>query len=105
MYWLEVSERATMVMENTTPATVIIELATAESRPRAPDAPEPKISGHRFDHMQSNVASTAIRPVASPTAPTTITAGANQKSGSLRTAGWSASTFCAISWASLIASS
>ncbi len=35
-----------MVMENTTPATVIIEPATAVSKPREPAAPAPKSSGH-----------------------------------------------------------
>lgn len=47
VYWLDASERATMVIENTTPATVIMELAMAASSPREPAAPAPNSSGHR----------------------------------------------------------
>jgi len=47
VYWLEASERATMVIENTTPATVIMELAMAASSPREPAAPAPNSSGQR----------------------------------------------------------
>ena len=79
MYWLEVSERATMVIENTTPATVIIEPATAVSRPRDPDAPAPKTSGQRASRCSSTLVSTAIKAAASPTVPAMITAGTNQK--------------------------
>ncbi len=68
-----------MVIENTTPATVTIELATVVSRPRAPAAPAPKSSGHLSTIDGSKATSTAIRTVASATASRTITAGTNQK--------------------------
>ena len=79
VYWLEVNDSATMVMENTVPATVIIELATAVSSPRAPAAPAPNTSGHSLAKCSSTVASTATSPAASPTAADTMTAGRNQK--------------------------
>ena len=45
VYWLDANDSATMVMEKTTPATVIIEPAIAESMAREPSAPEPKRRG------------------------------------------------------------
>jgi len=49
VYWLDAKARATMVIENAVPATVIIELAIAESMPREPAAPAPNRRGHRSD--------------------------------------------------------
>jgi hypothetical protein len=48
-YWLAASDKATTVIEKTTPATVIIDVAIADSMPRAPSAPAPKSRGQRFD--------------------------------------------------------
>ena len=44
-YWLEASERTTIVIEKVTPATVIIDEAIAVSIPREPSAPAPKRRG------------------------------------------------------------
>ena len=76
---LEVSERATSVIENTSPATVIMEPATVVSRPQAPAATAPKSSGQRAARCRSTLVSRVIRRSASTTASTTIRAGTNQK--------------------------
>ncbi len=75
----EASVSATMVMENTTPATVIIEPAIVDSSERAPSGPPA--------YPQSSVRCTSLATTrsrlnsakAKTKAPTTITAGKNQK--------------------------
>ncbi len=45
-YWLDARESATTVIENPTPATVIMEVATALSISREPSALAPRSRGH-----------------------------------------------------------
>ena len=47
--WLDARERATIVIENVTPATVIIEPAIVDSILRAPSALDPIKAGHSIN--------------------------------------------------------
>jgi hypothetical protein len=77
------------VIENTSPATVISELATVVSSPRAPAAPAPKSSGQRAARCRSTLVSRVIRRIASAM-PSTMRAGTNQKLDRIDShAGWS----------------
>ena len=79
VYWLDVRERATIVIENTTPATVIIELATTPNSPREPSAPAPNNSGSWFIQSPSMWTSTSISTKANSTLAATMIVGRNQK--------------------------
>ncbi len=68
-----------MVMENTTPATVIIEPAMVASSSRAPSASEANRDGQRSAGEPSSWRSRATSPTATPTEASTISAGRNQK--------------------------
>src|SRR5436190_9028305 len=78
-YWLAARDSATTVIENTTPATVTIEVAIADNRPRAPAAPEPNRRGQRFDKSISTVDCSSTRPTAAATLAQSIRQGRNQR--------------------------
>jgi hypothetical protein len=79
-YWLDASDSATMVIENVTPATVIIEPAMLVKRPREPSAPTPNRRGQRpSSHSRPSHASTSIRATASATAPMTSSVGSSHR--------------------------
>ena len=78
-YWLAANDSETMVMEKTTPATVIIEPAIVDSMPREPAAPAPNRRGQLAMTFCASIRSVSISANASVTAAQTITAGTNQK--------------------------
>jgi hypothetical protein len=78
-YWVDVSDSVTIVMENTTPATVIIDVAIAESIAREPAAPAPNSRGRRTPRSMACVLSTATSTMPSAIEATTTSAGTNQK--------------------------
>src|SRR5690606_35355505 len=79
VYWLAACASAAMVMENTTPTTVIMEPAITASSSRAPSASEANSEGQRLAGEPSSKRSSATRPVATPVDASTISAGRNQK--------------------------
>lgn len=79
VYCVDPCASATMVIENTTPATVIIEEAIAESMARDPSASAPNIRGHRRASPSPALASTSTSADASATAASVISIGTNQK--------------------------
>src|SRR5690349_21815175 len=78
-YWLAASDSATTVIEKTTPATVAIDVAIADSMPRAPSAPAPKRRGQRFERSMSIVDCSSTRPTAAATLVHSIRDGTNQR--------------------------
>jgi len=78
-YWLEANDSDTIVIENTTPATVIIEPAIVDSMPLEPAAPAPNRRGQLSLTSCNSIRSVSISTSASATAAPTITAGTNQK--------------------------
>ena len=78
-YWLAVSDSATIVTENTTPATVIIEVAMAESMPRAPSAPAPNSRGQSSASCRPTMGSSSMSKSATATPAITISPGTNQR--------------------------
>ena len=78
VYWLEASDSATIVTEKTTPATVIIDPAIAESMPREPAAPAPNRRGHVASTSRLTSISISTSSSASNTATRTTSAGSAQ---------------------------
>src|SRR5690606_13637215 len=79
VYWLEACASAAMVIENTTPATVIMEPAMIASSSRAPSASEANSHGQRLPGISPRCASNATSATASTMEASTISAGRNQK--------------------------
>lgn len=79
VYWVAACASAAMVMENTTPATVIIEPAMVASTSRAPSASSVNSHGRRSAGAVPSARSSATSASASAIAAETIIAGRNQK--------------------------
>jgi hypothetical protein len=79
VYCVEASDKETMTTEKTTPATVIIEPATAESIAREPSASATKSLGYSWRKAGSSRRSISIRPSASRIEPITMSDGRNQR--------------------------
>jgi hypothetical protein len=78
-YWLAVSDSATMVTENTTPATVIMDVAMADSIPRAPPAPAPNRRGQSCASSMSSSGCSSTSTSAAATPIRTSTLGTSQR--------------------------
>src|SRR5688572_28944422 len=78
-YWVEASDSATIVIENATPATVIIAVAIAESIARDPSGPKPKIDGSCDCDSAGIQTPASTSPCATTIEPSTTNAGTNQR--------------------------
>ena len=74
-YWLAASDNATMVVENTTPATVIIDVAMADRMSRDAAALAPKRRGQRSVSLKPVLASNSVNPMAADTESNSTSAG------------------------------
>ena len=79
VYWPEASESVTRVIENVTPATVIIEPAIVDNIPRAPSALAPNRSGQRASHRSLPLEPASTKATARAMLTATISEGTNQK--------------------------
>ncbi len=79
VYWLEASTRATRVIENVTPTTVIIEPAIVDNIWREPSALAPNRCGQRASHCEFAVECTLTNAIARAMLNARISEGTNQK--------------------------
>src|SRR5665811_1650188 len=79
VYWLEASVRATRVIENVTPTTVIIEPAIVDNISREPSALAPNRCGQRASHCVIAVECNLTNAIARAMLNARISEGTNQK--------------------------